>query len=126
MEKWKQLDIRNDYEVSNLGRVRRKKRAKRYKGEYAYIKGINNGNYMQVFIRPNIVGKSKVYLIHRLIAEVFIPNVDNKPQINHRDGNKLNNNIDNLEWATPKENCEHRERFGLTNNKRDKRGRYSK
>ena len=124
MEIWKQTDIRADYEVSNLGRVRRKKRAKRYKGEYTYIKGMNNGNYMQVFIRPDIVGKSKTFLIHRLVAEAFIPNTDNKPEVNHEDGNKLNNNVTNLQWATHKENCEHRELTGLGNTKRDKYGRY--
>jgi hypothetical protein len=85
---------------------------------------MNNGKYMQVFIRPNIVGKSKVYLIHRLVASAFIPNTENKPEVNHWDGNKLNNKIDNLEWATHKENCEHRELHGLSNNKRDKYGRY--
>ena len=128
MEKWKQLDIRNDYEVSNLGRVRRKIRSKRVKqiGEYTYIKGSTNGKYMQLFIRPDIIGKSKVYLIHRLIAAAFISNIDNKPEINHRDGNKLNNNIDNLEWSTHKENCQHRESTGLSNNKRDKIGRFTK
>jgi hypothetical protein len=125
MEKWKQLDIRNDYEVSDLGRVRRKKRAKRYKGEYTYIKGINNGNYMQVFIRPNIVGKSKVYTIHRLVAQAFIPNLDNKETINHISGNKLDNSVNNLEWATQKENCQHREKIGLSNNKRGADGRFT-
>jgi hypothetical protein len=126
MEQWKQTDIRADYEVSNLGRVRRKIRSKRAKqiGEYAYIKGMNNGKYMQVFIRPNIVGKSKVYLIHRLVAAVFIPNTKNKLTVNHLDGNKLNNKADNLEWATHKENCQHREVTGLANKNRDQYGRY--
>jgi hypothetical protein len=65
-----------------------------------------------------------VFTIHRLIAETFIPNIDNKPEVNHKDGNKLNNHIDNLEWSTHKENCEHRELTGLGNIKRDKYGRY--
>jgi len=126
MEIWKQTHIRADYEVSNLGRVRRKLRSKRVKqiGEYAYIKGLNNGKYMQVFIRPHIVGKSKVYTIHRLVATLFVDNINNKPEINHIDGNKLNNAASNLEWVTRKENCQHRELHGLSNNKRDKYGRY--
>jgi hypothetical protein len=126
MEIWKQTDIREDYEVSNLGRVRRMKRTKRYKGQYTYIKGMCNGKYMQVFIRPDIVGKSKVFTIHKLVALAFIPNTQNKPEVNHKDGNKLNNALSNLEWATHKENCQHRELTGLSNNKRDTIGRFTK
>ena len=49
----------------------------------------------------------KIHKIHRLLAEYFIPNPDNKPCVNHKDGNKLNNNLDNLEWATVSENTKH-------------------
>ena len=49
----------------------------------------------------------KIYKIHRLLAEYFIPNPDNKPCVNHKDGNKLNNNLSNLEWATISENTKH-------------------
>lgn len=51
--------------------------------------------------------KQKVHKIHRLLAEHFILNPDNKPCVNHKDGNKLNNNLDNLEWATESENTKH-------------------
>lgn len=51
--------------------------------------------------------RQKIYKIHRLLAEYFIPNPDNKPCVNHKDGNKLNNNLDNLEWATISENTKH-------------------
>ena len=50
----------------------------------------------------------KTYTTHKLIASVFIPNIENKDQVNHKDGNKQNNSIDNLEWNTPSENCIHR------------------
>lgn len=58
-------------------------------------------------------GKRTTYLVHRLVAQAFIPNPENKPQINHKDGNTLNNNIDNLEWATAAENNEHARNNGL-------------
>lgn len=127
MEKWKQIDIRPDYEVSNLGRIRRKRKSAKYakkNGDYTYIKGSTNGQYLQVFIRPDYYN-ANVFTIHRLVAIAFIPNPNNKPEVNHIDGNKLNNRADNLEWCTRKENCIHRELSGLSNIKRDAIGRYT-
>jgi hypothetical protein len=57
--------------------------------------------------------KGKLYSIHRLVALAFIPNIENKPQINHKDGNKLNNHFTNLEWVTNKENHRHKMEHGL-------------
>ena len=57
--------------------------------------------------------KVKQWLVHRLIALAFIPNSDNKPHINHKDGNPLNNRVDNLEWTTQTDNMQHAMRTGL-------------
>lgn len=61
--------------------------------------------YLYVDLYKN--GKRKRFYIHRLVAETFIPNPENKPYINHIDGNPKNNNVSNLEWCTPLENVEH-------------------
>lgn len=63
-------------------------------------------------------GISKCFKVHRWIAEIFIPNDLNKPFINHKDGNKLNNSIDNLEWVTNSENVKHAYSIGLNVSKR--------
>lgn len=73
-----------------------------------YLKAsLHNAGYLTVFVD----GKNR--LLHRLLAETFIPNPDNLPCVNHKDGNKLNNDLSNLEWCTYSENNRHAYRTGL-------------
>lgn len=73
--------------------------------EMSYIK--NNRGYLSVVVRK------KTHMLHRLVAQAFIPNPKNKPFVNHIDGNKLNNRVDNLEWCTTAENNRHARKTGL-------------
>jgi len=85
----------------------------------------NNGSFLKPWISKGgylyirLWGKngcSKNLSIHSLVAKTFIPNPGNKPQINHKDGNKMNNNVSNLEWCTEAENAQHSFNMGLNRN----------
>ena len=86
---------------------------------------INSNGYPCVTIKY-LDGSQKVVPTHRLVAMTFIPNPDNKPQINHIDGNKRNNNLHNLEWCSPSENLKHAFRLGLNKGYAPWRGKYGK
>lgn len=98
MEEWKILPYALNYDVSNLGRVKQNKKNKLLK---PYIN--KNNGYVYVFIRDNN-GKYFNKRIHRLVAEMFIPNPNNLPMVNHKDFNRTNNNLDNLEWINGTQN----------------------
>lgn len=68
--------------------------------------------YARVFVKLSS-GKRRGLFVHRLLAAAFIPNPDNKPCVNHKNGNKSDNNLDNLEWCTHKENTDHAVKTGL-------------
>lgn len=95
-------DYEEYYEVSNLGSVRSLRKTLK--------NNIRNG-YCQVGLFIN--GNRKIVYVHRLVAVTFISNPDNKPEVNHKDGIKTNNNVFNLEWATFKENNQHAFKTGL-------------
>lgn len=105
MEEWKDIvfidgDVLYDYsglyEISNHGRIRSLKRQK------LLTPAIKKNGYCQVALTKN--KKSKNFLVHRLVAFVFLGNENNLPQVNHKDENKQNNHVDNLEWCTEKYN----------------------
>lgn len=92
------------YQVSNLGRVK----SLNYKGKgvIKILKGyIKRDGYETVTLMKD--GIRKYLRVHRLVAQAFLPNPDNLPQINHKDENPLNNIVDNLEWCTPSYNTKY-------------------
>ena len=99
MEEWRQISDFPNYSVSNFGNVMNDKTNKMLrlcnKSGYYNISLTNDNNY-------------KTFKVHRLVALAFIENIENKPEVNHKDKNKLNNNITNLEWMTRTENNIHR------------------
>lgn len=110
------------YQVSNLGKVKSNQRAVNCKDRYfKTLPAINfkptmRGQYLKVTLR--FAGRYKNENIHRLVAGAFIDNPENKPFVNHKDGNKFNNCSDNLEWLTPSENTRHALRHSLMNTAR--------
>ena len=107
-EEWRDVaGYEGFYQVSDLGRVRS------FHNQYGRILKpvVTQKGYAQATLIKN--GKTRSRPIHILVARAFIANPENKPQVNHIDGNPLNCRVDNLEWVTPKENIQHAYRTGL-------------
>lgn len=115
-EIWKKIKDYPNYEISNLGKVRALK----------YYSNVHKKYYERILILKqktnkwgyNFVGLSnengrKNKSIHRLVAETFIPNINNCKEVNHKDGNKNNNKVQNLEWCNRKDNIIHAYKLGL-------------
>lgn len=102
-ELWKVIGEFPNYSVSTFGNVKNNTTDKILR------QNINGGYYsVGLYINFKNNNKCKTKLVHRLVATELIPNIDNKPTVNHKDHNKLNNNITNLEWATMKEQNNHK------------------
>lgn len=112
-EIWKRVDVdcvSKYYEISNMGNVRSIS-----KTDLTKIKNLSKIDTGKGYERIAI--KTKTALIHRLVAQSFLPNPNNKPHVNHIDGNKKNNNVSNLEWITNIENLNHARATGLNKTK---------
>ena len=93
VELWLPIKNYEMYQVSNFGRIRRN-----FKNSISYIKPSEMKGYLRVCLCKN--SKPKWFMVHRLVAEAFLPNIENLPFINHKDENTHNNVASNLEWCT--------------------------
>ena len=100
MQTWKLINGFENYEVSDDGLVRNVKTKRILKEDIK--KKRSRYSYALVYLYNH--GKRRITSVHRLVAEAFIPNPQNLPQINHKDENSLNNKVENLEWCTAKYN----------------------
>lgn len=108
-EIWKPIPDYDGYEISNFGRVKSFKRYPQGK----ILKPALFSNYLRVTLFKD--DERRYISVHRLVTLTFIPNLDNKPQVNHKDNNRFNNYVGNLEWVTSSENTQHALDNGLVN-----------
>ena len=106
---WKEIErFDGKYSISSCGKLKNSRTGKLLRFM------LHPHGYLHCSIKPNgRDGKSYCLKIHREVAKAFIPNPDNKPQVNHIDGNKQNNSVSNLEWVTSQENMIHAHKNNL-------------
>jgi len=104
---WKQIRNYPDYRIDENGNIISYKRNK----ETPLHPILTKYGYYEVDLY--LKGKRRRFKVHRLVAETFIPNINNLPQINHKNGNKLDNTVKNIEWCTCKDNLKHARESGL-------------
>lgn len=105
MANWKRIKGFFNYEVSDSGVVRNSKTRQIIKPTLNYC------GYQRVGLYHN--GKTRTILLHRIVAESFIENINDLPEVNHLDGDKTNNKVSNLEWSTRIQNMQHASKEGL-------------
>lgn len=118
MEEWKDINgFEGLYQVSNFGNV---KSLARYVNHWQGGLRFRKEKILKPFIKQGYhyvdFGRKKQYRVHRLVAQTFLDNPYDKPDVNHIDGNKLNNEVNNLEWVTASENMIHLVKNKLWNN----------
>lgn len=108
-EEWRVINDYNTYSVSNLGKIRNNKTGRILKS------CLTDWGYLHVWLFKNGIGKG--YSIHRLVGIHFLPNCENKEEIDHLNHDKLDNNVDNLRWATRSEQTANRTKWKNTSSK---------
>ena len=111
-EEWRHY--KDKYSVSNLGRIKNEQTGRILKNKIktnGYRTRVNQSPREQINLSIN--GKQETHFVHRLVAEVWIPNPKNLPQVNHIDGDSLNNKVNNLEWCSQSDNIKHAYRLKL-------------
>lgn len=104
MEIWKKISNIPQYSVSSLGRIRNDSSGKILRNKISATRKDRLGNETYYYA---VCLKSQYYYVHRLVAFEFLPQIEGKTEVNHKDRNKINNTVDNLEWVSPSENIAH-------------------
>lgn len=131
MEIWTKINFTDFYEISNLGSIRSVDHVTTQTNTFGTFSRVYFGKVLKprkskngyLYVSINIGGIIKSVKIHRLVAEHFIPNIENKPEVNHINGIKTDNAVSNLEWNTSSENKRHAFAIGLKSNPKGEKAR---